>query len=421
MLEAIHLKTNTLIGAYKLLTDLEWVGKQKEEFIAPLYRIGNPQDVGERDVKVIFINKSVDGKQPHFRIKDSVALDISNYESPEHVRIKESIYQLILENKLFISYADRTLKIGDLNIDDVLIEGRVDYQRNSKIADVLIKLKQRDKILGEGIAIEIQLSPQSYNTTSQRSYERASKGYSCTWLFREDYEDFTKKPLLKVIPFNEAINNYFEDKSSKMISTWNQIGKDINNKISQMQGLIESFDYRKRILMDESSNLINLQKNFKQKLLAELNEKLFKEIKEDLEIQTTITKNKVVEDTSLKIGEVIKSSFGMEKIISNLEEKSEKLLKQNIDKILEEHQKKIEEKINSSIKEKVELKELHVWNEEIKEKISKEYFKVSNMFQAHCRKLESFIENDLERANFWENKLKELIKKNGCQEQSNLC
>src|SRR3990172_9147130 len=191
-LEAIHKTSKKRVSAWKIMEDLEWQGKDKDEFIAPEDLIENFEEVlanGKTEVKLIFVHyfKRYEGTEQeenvtsHFRSEDGSLARLNSWgESDEHKLAKKYIY------------------------DNIEIEKGIGLKR----ADVLVIFKNYHPVLGRGIAFEVQYSSQEEEKIIIRSFDRASYGYSVVWLWSKDLKNFTNS--VKVTPYNQALKEYNE-------------------------------------------------------------------------------------------------------------------------------------------------------------------------------------------------------------------
>lgn len=311
MFEAIHKSTGILVSSYKIAEGLAWQGKSKDEFIAPTSAINNWDELnakGIREVKVSFVNtfdryEGTDKKQKvmaHFRIETEGAIgDTWVNESEEHKLAKDYIYnnwqQLIL-------YNHENICLKDIPIEDIKIERGIGQKR----ADVLITFKEFHKVLGNGIAIEIQISPQNACETLIRSYDRAAYGYSICWIWSNELKQFNN--LIKVIPYSIALEDYAKELIKMQDSRFAEIGHKIEimgmeifKKIGDLLGRYEeantSFEEQVRSQILHNQQILNRItqikeeeiESYKNKITLDLSKVIRKEI-------DTIDLNKLIED-----------------------------------------------------------------------------------------------------------------------------
>jgi len=213
-LEAIHKTSKKRVSAWKIMEDLEWQGKDKDEFIAPEDLIENFEEVlanGKTEVKLIFVHyfKRYEGTEQeenvtsHFRSEDGSLARLNSWgESDEHKLAKKYIYDNI-DNISLINFENKKIKdVGE--IEDIKIEKGIGLKR----ADVLVIFKNYHPVLGRGIAFEVQYSSQEEEKIIIRSFDRASYGYSVVWLWSKDLKNFTNS--VKVTPYNQALKEYNE-------------------------------------------------------------------------------------------------------------------------------------------------------------------------------------------------------------------
>lgn len=293
MENAIHKSTGKIVSAYKLTSSLEWIGKERDEFIAPYHEIGNwdyLNNKGIQEVKVSFVKKhnKIFNEQtffvsPHFRIETDGAIENPNNESEEHKLAKEFIYDLAIEDSLTIE-GKKLSEIGE--VEDI----RIECNCNIKRADVLVKFKNFHEIYGRGIAFEIQISPQKKEKTEERSYDRASFGYSIVWLWSGELKDVR----FNIIPYTQARKDYQEQLNRQFNEKLWDLDTRANNKISDIELGIEkklnSIRLQKDLLnSDIHKNLQQLktiydsvQDNLKEEVKKEIDIKIRNEIMEGI-------------------------------------------------------------------------------------------------------------------------------------------
>src|SRR3990170_4201686 len=283
-LEAIHKTSKKRVSAWKIMEDLEWQGKDKDEFIAPEDLIENFEEVlanGKTEVKLIFVHyfKRYEGTEQeenvtsHFRSEDGSLARLNSWgESDEHKLAKKYIYDNI-DNISLINFENKKIKdVGE--IEDIKIEKGI----GSKRADVLVIFKNYHPILGRGIAFEVQYSSQEEEKTIIRSFDRASYGYSIVWLWSKDLKNFTNS--VKVTPYNQALKEYNE------MTTYLQ-NNELSNIAEKARRLTS--EIRKEIIDAIVKNNIKEYNNYKKSLDEEINK-----LKLDIEQQLkTIVTNSI--------------------------------------------------------------------------------------------------------------------------------
>lgn len=298
MLEAIHKATGKRVSAFKLRKDLEWQGKDKDDFIAPTDLVDDWEKlhlkgIDEIELSYVHRHKRKEGTDKeidvieHFRSKNDIVITSHWAESDEHKLAKKYIYDNI-ENIILINFDDK--KIIDIaDIDDVNIEKGVGIKR----ADVLVKFKNLHPIFGRGIAFEVQISPQNKYETYERSYDRASQGYSIVWIWGNQLIDF--KNRVKIIPFAEAIKEYnlqsvkennivLSEIAEKSKRLTNEIRLDINQVISQNDNIKKKIENIKDISIQEFKKEIEplILDSVKKEIVSKINEENIKKTIEQL-------------------------------------------------------------------------------------------------------------------------------------------
>jgi len=350
MLEAIHKESRKLVSAFKVRNDLEWQGKQKDKFISPSYEIGNWEEqnkkgINECEVTFIKRHKRKEGTEKeqivseHFRIITEGFVENPNNESEEHKLAKKHIYDNY-ENLIIYNFKDKkVLDFGE--IEDIKIESGVGRKR----ADVLITFKEWHEILGQGVAFEIQISPQEEEETIVRSYDRATYGYSVCWLWSKDLRNFNNR--VEVTPYKEAQNNYisssiknqdlelsniaikakrFTDEQKEEIMN----AVSINEKILQEQKLIynecEEIVNENQKILDDLSNF--KEYNFENQCKDILQEKV-SEIASDLDCRVEEINKGLKDEIALKVKNKIDYLLGTRELkdfLKNLPEPIEEVI-----------------------------------------------------------------------------------------------
>jgi len=245
---AIHKETGKIIEARKLESDPIWKTKINDEWIydygtIPLEIKREMDKKGIKELKVFFVKthtKNNEWWRCHFRKENLEEIDLSNLEneSEEHKLCKEGVYYKIIDNILLIDFGDKNPNlISELCSDyECNIEERISSDNNSKIGDVVLTFNKPHPILGKGIVFEVQFSSQSFYKTLTRTNDRVLKGYSVSWLwlghFDEDNNLLDK--TIKVIPFREALKKYDEQFEDSIITNYELIQKDVEEKLNQL-------------------------------------------------------------------------------------------------------------------------------------------------------------------------------------------
>lgn len=350
MWKAINKKTGLLIPAFKIEWDASWIGKEREEWIAPYPQIENwkfLKEKGINEVKVSFVKSYIreDGVKvrTHFRIVTEFAREIVN-ESEEHLLAKEGIYEDVIDNLLKINGKS----IRDLfQIDDIDFEYHLSKSRFSKIADVIVTFKEKDVQYGKGIIFEVQLSNQTKENTDDRTYDRIIEGYSVVWLWDGMFNTNNKLKDKEVIliPYLKALEEYKEKKKEEFNEEINLYGNVIDKKIQEAKSELAK---EKLILNNEfykinnTVSLINESiKNEKNNLILSLKEKTILEIYPEI-------KKTLLDENSLKT--LLTNSINYSYLADIISNKEISILKE---KLQEKIQKEIDTEIKSKIKEEI--------------------------------------------------------------------
>src|SRR3972149_8263941 len=163
-LEAIHKISGKRVSSFKIMNDVEWQGKDKDEFIAPFESIENWEEIwamGKKEVRLICVhpikryeNTANEEKvSAHFRTEEgNIARSSSWGESDEHKLAKKYIYENIDKISL-INFEGKLIKDFEV-IENIKMEKGIGPKR----ADVLVDFKKWHPIFGRGIAFEVQFS-----------------------------------------------------------------------------------------------------------------------------------------------------------------------------------------------------------------------------------------------------------------------
>jgi len=139
---------------------------------------------------------------PHFFIPNKEKLGINTIpESKEHKLAKNWIYTKIKAKKLIINYSSiskpykykNSLNLFELPIDYPMVgietsSSTFGYKKIRR-ADIICPFITKHPILGNGIVFEIQFTNQKNKTKIDRELDWAIRGYSISWLFKEDFEE----------------------------------------------------------------------------------------------------------------------------------------------------------------------------------------------------------------------------------------
>jgi len=159
---------------------------------------------------------------PHFRILNKEALGINIIpESREHKLAKNWIYNRIKNDDLILIYSkinkpeiyENSVSLKELNLDlkRLGIETSVNTTINSRRADIILPLLNKNDLWGNGIIFEVQFSNQFKETEDKRTMDWILKGYSVVWLKPEDFnfldENFIelKNNKIRIEPFSTML------------------------------------------------------------------------------------------------------------------------------------------------------------------------------------------------------------------------
>jgi competence CoiA-like predicted nuclease len=412
MYKAINKKTGEMVSAFRVINDPSYIGSEKDDWIAPYPEIENwdfLRDTKNKfEVKVIFIknhevnrNNRIFKRSEHFRILDDEAIGSKENESIEHILSKDIIYELIVNNSLTID--NKPIK-QILNIMDIDFEYRLSPSKNSKIADIIIKLKEIHPIYGNGIIIEIQFSNQNIEKTEERTYDRILEGYSVVWLWKGDFnkENELINKDLKVTCYqkafeeykNKSVNNfeeYMRNNFYKIDTKCKKIDDDLNYNLYRMQDsflelnelLKNEFNKREKYIKDINEEVNKKLKNFDEntvssiKILYTKKDEIINEIKDN----GNILLNKV-EDTSKNIDNQLKN-IKIDSLELDIKNKATEYLKERINSFQESQ-------ILDMVKTSLPKIAYFLINEEVKKSIPgliNEYF--SGNFNLPCPNCES--------------------------------
>lgn len=252
MIKAIHKPTGKLVSAFKVTTDASWIGTEKDEWIAPKPQIGNwkflkEKDIGEVPVSFVkahkrTINNEIIGVVAHFRINCEYAVENPLNESEEHKLAKEGIYELLINNEIYI-HGKRISSLGE--IEDIDIEHRISKSQRTKIADVILIFKEPHPLYGKGIVFEIQFSYQKEELIQERTYDRVLEGYSVCWLFNGAFSNENEliNKNLNITPFSKALNDYKVLETEKIISQQREFAQAFDDKILNLNTQLNNLEF----------------------------------------------------------------------------------------------------------------------------------------------------------------------------------
>lgn len=261
---AYETDTKKMVKAWVINKDSSYIMPEDDIFIANKDEIINyEKKIKEHNLEFIecrfrkgHIKISCKGLEfevlPHFFIPNREKLGIETLpESPEHKKIKSFMYKTFYNNPtLELTYSKyikkgeiiyNKVKLKDLDIlweqfslkKEDFFEVGVTDTFNTRRVDLFLKFDKFNPMFGEGIVIEVQLSPQTAEKTKERTIDRALKGYSCIWINKHHFED-TKADNLKL---NKEIN--IESWQAILHNNAVNIEEDIYTKIKQYSRLID--------------------------------------------------------------------------------------------------------------------------------------------------------------------------------------
>jgi hypothetical protein len=254
MFKAVHKLSGEIVWSILLETDATWIGKEKDEWIAPRYMVYDYNEKG--DVKVSFIKSYIrdDGVpvSAHFRHESNREIYEGESESKEHKLAKLGVYESICNGDIKID--NQSLK---LLLKDIEFEYPISNSKKSKIADVIAIFKEWHPIYGKGIIFEVQFSNQNKEITEDRTFNRIVEGYSVCWLWDNDFDNgklkleehtaetglssTVPKPLI-IIPFTKAIEEYLEKIKNDKFSKINDAGFLLDKKINILSDKYKEFE-----------------------------------------------------------------------------------------------------------------------------------------------------------------------------------
>lgn len=262
---AFETETKKLVKAWVIGQNSSYIQPEKDLFYANPDEIQNYSEVLEKNkidkIEVRYrkgtdrhyITGKISAVVPCFYVLNKEKLGGNTYpESEEHKRIKNFMYRYFFENseqELFYSTYKKkdeiiknTIKIKDLPIDwsnftmskQDFFEIGITDTFNTKRVDLFLKFKEFHPLFGEGLVIEVQLSPQSEDKTKDRTISRVLKGYSCIWINKHHFEDFKAENL----ELKEKIIR-IESWQNVLYSNSDVIAETIYSKITKYSRLID--------------------------------------------------------------------------------------------------------------------------------------------------------------------------------------
>lgn len=261
---AYETETRKLVKAWVIGKDSSYIMPENDTFIANSDEIINHNEkIKEHKLDFIecrfkkghdrhYQNGNISFITPHFFIPNKTKLGIETLpESLEHKKIKSFMHETFFNKEdLSIQYSKykkkgetiyNKINLRDLDIDwnnfslkkEDFFEVGVTDTFNTRRVDLFLPFKQFNPLFGEGLVIEVQLSPQTDEKTKERTIDRALKGYSCIWINKKDFEDIKSDNLImntemKIDSWQAILHNNADN-----------IGEDIYNKIKRYSRLID--------------------------------------------------------------------------------------------------------------------------------------------------------------------------------------
>jgi hypothetical protein len=391
MLKAIHKPTGNYVSSFKLENDSSWIGREKDEWIAPNIEILNLKELKEKgitEVPVSFIKsheRTLNGLTykvtAHFRSNCEFAKISSDNESDEHYLAKIGIYEDLWDNKIKVN--GREIKeISD--VEDIIIEMRLSKDKGSKIADVGLLFHKEHELYGKGIIFEIQFSDQSNYKEIERDYQRVIEGFSVVWLYLDDFKGNKLKDKNVIVnPFVKSIEIYKKEKKEKWFNEINDISLRLDKKTKKTELQLNSL---------YSDYVLKMAKRIK-----ELEERLEKTAEEKIQEELDFINDQIYQNIA---SNKVDYNILLDKIIPNLN----KVIQIDYDTVF----KKSLEEINQQI----QVKFGKISDEEIKKQlcslIEKEFSKnkvnfsvISCLNCEKCNELVSYNKGFFEKGKFY--------------------
>jgi len=366
---AFNKRTKLFVNALEVYKNGAYQNIDKAEWVAPIDKVYNwnvLEKLNITEVPVFFRKESfkiIDNikkliRSPCFsKYPNSPADTNSEGESELHKTIKNFIIERIIEDDILFLYSSadnkNTIKISELDAD--IYQHRLDertIQSSFKTrADILIPLKNRNELFGNGIILEIQLSNQDDKELERRTIQRGLQGYSVAWLSKDNFYIKDGCIFLK--------NNYIELRSFKWIIS-ELTNKNIKKQVETELGLIEQKIYELKEIKEDASLFI---KQLDDKLLHYYNrgiesdiEKIISKITDKKTELESFVKQKIsmeIDDFDIYIENSVenalreKANESEDKILDLITKCSENKIKQIIEK-------QFESNLNKKVKEYVE-------------------------------------------------------------------
>lgn len=373
---AISKKTGDRITAMMVFKDPSYLSDH--EWISPVDEISNWEEIKHwKEIPVHFVKehqREHSGKKisirPFFAFNpNSPAKSVE--ESEEHKKIKNWIFNCVRDDSINFVYSigkvKNYFKISQL---EEFIDWNSYYVSQEETikgkglirSDINIQFKKQHPLLGNGIIIEIQLSPQSDETISKRTYDRACKGFSTAWLFEDDFIDI-KSENIELIDNDISIRLYAEEiysfqenlihkieEMSKMLEQKNNLLmngaiQSINNFSKSCEIRIHNFneDLEKKMIQKFNDEFIN---NFPEKnrdlIMSLVNLQVDKELRlRTLEVSTRFNEEikSTLDNLYSKVQDIVKKDILKEflsgNIFDNIRESIKKEVIQNLKETFE--------------------------------------------------------------------------------------
>lgn len=391
MLQAIHKSSGRKVTSYLMEADLEWTGKEKDEFLVILDYVENADDfisTGEIEIPCIFIKSHIRLKATpdqefvtaHFRCNHPKFIENKwMTESKEHKIAKQYIYDNWRILKIY--EGNNEYNLIDLGVKDIRIERGVGLKR----ADVLVDFKEPHEIFGKGICFEVQLSTQTERKTIERTFDRCAYGYSVTWVYSDSLQNIEQRKF-PVITFRDGIKrdieetdvnfkNEFSNLAKKIKTLYSDKLQDIYNQLEQNKINISKIDNIKQETIKEYQTWLD---NVASKLANDSRDKLQELFKENINqyssridnIVSSYNWNEFIQkhiDQNIKSGNIqfdkilveeIKKQMDFKPLVTQgfqeLKEQYSNDMKSNLSKELEVINSKVKESIESNVQYRIE-------------------------------------------------------------------
>lgn len=256
MNRARNSKTGKIIQAIDLTNDPSYANFKKEIWYADpdLIENANEEKYPNKNKIPVYYRKECERSNkrgenyivsPNFALypKTKKYIKIKN-ESQTHKKCKDFIYNYLNKQKIKLYYSQNQkeknyvdLKLfayNKLNTEEIILNGI-----SKQITDVFLPLKKYHPVLGNGIVIEIQLSPQNNEETMERSFNYAAKGYSVIWIFPKDFTHYDKYEPYK---WHKAEPFLFLNKQEMEINTCFSLNKQMmKNSVENINLITQNF------------------------------------------------------------------------------------------------------------------------------------------------------------------------------------